>query len=259
MSVMTILFSALSFGFPEVEKFDTNGIVLSKFDYPQFAVSTGSQLFQYSNGYILKTISMTIGDHLIRIDSFGSIVWDTQISQTTNSITSPDNNRILVASDGINLYWYDSSGAFIYYQSIPLILPGLKTMVKTINNGQQICFAGVVESGSFPTNFSAFLVQLTDTSIVSTNDMVSSNDNYIYPAIFHPGSQLFFRNNGKVYENMEITIYDSLGKIVADNVNSCIGNNSDFIINTPDSLKEGMYILKISSKNIFYVFRFIVQ
>lgn len=245
--------------FPSIEKFDTSGNVLWKVDYPQFSGGTGSELFRYSDGYIFKTISMTNGPNIIRIDSTGSILWNTQISQNLSSVISPDNSRILVVSDAIELYWYDSTGAYIQGESFPLTLPGIKYVVNAFVDNQQIYVSGTQQTGQSPIYSSGFLVQLTDTSIVSTNDLQRIYNNYVYPTICSLGGQIKFHASEKIPIDTKYTIHNSLGKVVSTGIISISDPYSDAIIKIPNSIGYGIFYLKIFSNNSNYTFRFIVQ
>ena len=243
--------------YPAIVKFDTSGAVLWKVDYLQFSESMGSQLFRYSSGYIFKTTSNTIGPRLIRTDSTGSVIWDIPISQNLSSVLSPDESRILVATDDDYLFWYDSTGAYIQGQLLSLALPG--TVVKSFADNQQIFVSGTYRTGLPQIYACAFLVQLTDTSIVSTNDLERNHNNYVYPTICPSGTQIHFHAIDKIPIDMKFSIYSSQGMLMSEGAISNSDPSSEPIIKIPDSIISGLYLLKIFSNNSNFTFRFIVQ
>ncbi len=246
--------------FPSIEKFDTSGNILSKIDYPQFPGGIGTELIRYLNGYVFKTISMSNGDNMIRIDSLGAILWDTPITSSLTSIISPDNTRILVVADAIDLYWYDSTGAYMQGQSFTLTLPGSQYLANAFADNQQIYVSGTVQTGQSPVYSSGFLVQLTDTSIVSTNDLQRNNDNYVYPTMCIPGEQIYFHVVNKIYKETKFVIYNAVGKLISENaIIISDSSSSEPIIKIPDSITSGIYFLKIVSNNSIYTFRIIVH
>lgn len=244
---------------PSVEKIDTTGNVLWKVDYLQFPESFGYELFSFLNGYVLHTISMSNGENMIRIDSIGSIIWDTQITPGITSVISPDNTRILVVADAIDLYWYDSTGTYIQGQSFTLTLPGSQYLANAFADNQQIYVSGTVQTGQSPVYSSGFLVQLTDTFIVSTNDHQRNYNNYVYPTVGTPGEQIYFHVVDKISKDTKYAIYSTHGTFISEGAIFISDPYSEPSIKIPESVTSGLYFLKVFSNNSNYTFRIIVQ
>lgn len=246
--------------YPSIVKFDTSGSVVWKVDYPQYSGFRGEELFRYSDGYIFKTISYSSSGNVIRLDSTGSIIWDTPLSSLNSSVISPDNSRIMFIHDVIEWYWLDSTGAFLQGQQISLTLPNVssETVVKAFVTNQQIFVTGTLQTWTGSYNSCGFLVQLTDTSIVSIGDFQRNQDCYIYPTVGLPGSNIYFHNAGSASENLKIIMYNSSGKLIENSTMSTGNLNSDSTIKIPDSMTSGLYFFKIITNKANYTFRFIV-
>lgn len=243
--------------FPTVAKFDTSGTLIWKVDYPQIPGNFGSQLIQYLGGYIFNTLASSTSPHLLRLDSVGSIVWDIPGSAYFASVLSPDGSRILVAEDDLRLFWYDSSGDLLQYQSIQLALNG--TLIKAFAHDQQIILSGTYRTGLSTIYSTAFLAQFTDTSIVSTNDFKRNQNGYVYPTICSAGENLSFHTIDKISKEMKIAIYSSLGTCVMEDAILIFDSFSDPTIKIPNSISSGLYFIKIFSNNSYSTFRIIVQ
>ena len=245
--------------YPSIEKFDTSGSVIWKVDYPQYSGGLGEELFQYSDGYIFKTEQVSTSADIIRIDSTGSIIWDIPLSSLHSSVISPDNSRIMFIHDVIEWYWFDSTGAFLQAQMIPLTLPNIsyESVVNAFVDNQHLFVSGTVQTWQARIHSSGFLVKLTDTTIVSSNDLQRNYFNYVYPTICASGEQIYFHVVDKISKDAKFAIYNSLGKLMSEGVIS--DPSSQPIIKIPLSITSGMYFLKIFSTTSNYTFRFIVQ
>ena len=247
--------------YPSIVKFDTSGSVVWKVDYPQYSGFRGEELFRYSDGYIFKTISYSSSGNVIRLDSTGSIIWDTPLSSLNSSVISPDNSRIMFIHDVIEWYWLDSTGAFLQGQQISLTLPNVssETVVKAFVTNQQIFVTGTLQTWTVSYNSCGFLVQLTDTSIVSTVDLQRNYNNYLYPTVCTPGEQIYFHIVDKISKDAKYAIYSSLGKVMSKGVISISDINCEPIIKIPASTTSGLYFLRVYSNNSNYTFRLVVQ
>lgn len=247
--------------YPSIEKFDTSGNVVWKVDYPQYSGSTGSELIRYSDGYVFKVVTLSPGANILRIDSGGSIIWDTPISYLSSSVLSPGNSRILVIEDVVDLYWYDSTGTFMQRQTFPLTLPNVSDeyVVNSFVDNQQIFVSGTVQTWQTRIHSSGFLVQLTDTSLVSSNDLQRNYNNYVYPTMCTSGEQIYFHVVDKFSKQSKYTIYSSLGKVISEGVISISDSYSEPTIKIPASITDGLYFLKIFLNSSNYTFRLIVQ